>query len=308
MDRDPAAAIRALRAMPMPDCDKASVRYLCQVDQALRARSDAPTGFRKPSSMSVRCITKVLDSSGHAGTELLMLVVLADYSDDEGNSYPAVASLARKCRMTPRNGNYILSALQASGELRVLKNEGPRGTNRYRIMLEALGVQPLKPASPLKAASPLKPTSAPPEAGFPKPLKPASDEPSLNRQEPSVSARAPVTKLPTCPHGSIVQAYHQILPELPSVRVLETKGRREGVESFWAWIFKGERVDGSKRATTAEEALTFVGKYFERARSNDFCMNRTPRPESHRNWRCDLDYLVSEKGRIQVIEKTEVPQ
>jgi hypothetical protein len=137
--------------------------------------------------MSVRCITKVLDSSRHAGTELLMLVVLADYSDDEGNSYPAVASLARKCRMSPRNGNYILSALQASGELRVLKNEGPRGTNRYRIMLDSLGppmqpASPLKRAAPLKASSPLKPASPTPEAGFPKPLKPASDEPSLNRQ------------------------------------------------------------------------------------------------------------------------------
>lgn len=258
--------------------------------------------------MSVRCITRVLDSSQHAGTELLMLVVLADYSDDEGNSYPAVASLARKCRMSPRNGNYILNALQATGELRVLKNEGPRGTNRYRIMLGALGAQPLKLTSPLKSASPLKPTAAAPEAGFPKPLKPTSDEPSLNRQEPSGSARTKTSQLPKCPHGAIVQAYHEILPELPAVRVIETKRRREGVEAFWSWIFEGERIDGSKRATTAEKALIFVGKYFERARSNDFCMNRTPRSETHRNWRCDLDYLVSEKGRIQVIEKTEVPQ
>jgi len=139
-----------------------------------------------------------------------MLVVLADYSDDDGNSYPAVASLAKKCRMSTRNANYLLLALQASGELRVLKNEGPRGTNRYRIMLDDLGTQTLQPASPLqpiaplKQASPrtpathctpevdctLKPTSGTPEAGFSKPLKPTSDEPSLNRQEPSVVAPA----------------------------------------------------------------------------------------------------------------------
>ena len=153
--------------------------------------------------MSVRCIDQVLNRSQHAGTELLMLIVLADYSDDDGNSYPAVASLARKCRMSSRNANYILSTLQAGGELRVLKNEGPKGTNRYRIMLNALGTPkplkptaPLKPVSPLKSASPpeeaftLKPTSATPEAGFPKPLKPTSDEPSLNRHEPSKRKRA----------------------------------------------------------------------------------------------------------------------
>ena len=150
--------------------------------------------------MSVRCITRVLDSSRHAGTELLMLVVLADYSDDDGNSYPAVASLARKCRMTSRNAIYILNRLQASSELRVLKNEGPKGTNRYRIMLALLGEQPLKPTSPLKAASPLKPTSAPPEAGFRLPLKPTSPEPSLNRQEPSKRKRAS-TALTSLPDG-----------------------------------------------------------------------------------------------------------
>lgn len=145
--------------------------------------------------MSVRAIDHVLKASQHGGSELLMLVVLADYSDDDGNSYPSVASLARKCRMTTRNANYILGALQASGELRVLKNQGPGGTNRYRLMLDHMGSPLLKPASPLKATSPpeapftLKPTSATPEAGFPKPLKPASDEPSLNRQEPSQRAR-----------------------------------------------------------------------------------------------------------------------
>jgi len=139
--------------------------------------------------MSIAVMTAVWARSRHAGSELLMLLALADYSDDDGNSYPAVASLARRCRMTPRNSNYILSALQLSGELRVLKNEGPKGTNRYRIMLSQLGTQALKPASPLKRTSPLKPASATPEAGFPKPLKPASDEPSLNRQEPSKVAR-----------------------------------------------------------------------------------------------------------------------
>ena len=125
-----------------------------------------------------------------------MLVVLADYSDDAGNSYPGVASLARKCRMSSRNANYILKALQASGELRVLKNEGPKGTNRYRIMLAQLGMSPLKLASPHEARFTLKPTSATPEAGFPKPLKPTSDEPSLNRHEPSGGARKRATSTP----------------------------------------------------------------------------------------------------------------
>jgi hypothetical protein len=133
-------------------------------------------------------MAKVWEKSVHSGTELLMLLALADYSDDQGNSYPGVASLARKCRMTTRNVNFILVAIQSSGELCVLRNEGPRGTNRYRIMLALLGIsKPLKPTSPLKGPSPLKPPSLSPEAHFPKPLKPTSDEPSLSHQEPSTA-------------------------------------------------------------------------------------------------------------------------
>jgi hypothetical protein len=145
--------------------------------------------------MSVRCISLVLEKSIHSGTELLMLVVLADYSDDDGNSYPGVASLARKCRMGSRNANYILKALQDSGELRVLKNEGPKGTNRYRIMLALLGAaKPLKRSAPLQSSAPLQRGSRPPATQFPKPLQPIADEPSLNRHEPSDTSLVPKLK------------------------------------------------------------------------------------------------------------------
>lgn len=133
--------------------------------------------------MSVRTMARVWDQSEHSGTELLMLLAIADFADDEGNAYPAVPTLAAKCRMSPRNANFILSALRDTGELEVRPNEGPRGTNRYKV------VTGLKPASPLKSASPLKPTSSTPEAGFPQPLKPTSDEPPLNHQEPPVRAK-----------------------------------------------------------------------------------------------------------------------
>jgi hypothetical protein len=148
-------------------------------------------------------MARVWDASTHSGTELLMLLAIADFADDAGNAYPAVGTLAEKCRMSSRNANFILTALRQSGELEVRANEGPKGTNRYKVLvgMKAASPLPLKPTSPqpLKRASPpdpeahftpevdftLKPTSSTPEAGFPKPLKPTSDEPSLNHHEPS---------------------------------------------------------------------------------------------------------------------------
>lgn len=126
--------------------------------------------------MSVRTMARVWERSEHRGSELLMLLAIADFADDGGRAYPAVPTLATKCRTTPRHANRILANLRDSGELQIRLNEGPRGTNLYLITLT--------PTSPLTCASPLTPTSATPDIQVPKPLTPTSDEPSLNRQEP----------------------------------------------------------------------------------------------------------------------------
>ena len=260
--------------------------------------------------MSIKVMAAVWDRSQHAGTELLMLLALADFSDDRGYSYPGVSALAEKCRMKPRNANYILATLQKSGELQVLVNEGPKGTNRYRIVLDALGgVQGVagvgvQPSAGVQGVAGLQPSAPTPAMECAKPLQPIAAEPSLNRQEPS--GRRKPAKAPACPFAEIVGAYHEALPELPAVRILDSGDRRAKTQAFWTWLLASTKTDGKKRASTADEAMTWIRSYFERARSNDFLMGRTGRSEGHKNWRCDFDYLLTDRGRRQVIEKTEV--
>lgn len=158
--------------------------------------------------MTVRILERVWAHSKHGGTELLMLLAIADFADEHGSAYPSVSTLAARCRMSDRNANHLLAKLAANGELEIQRNAGPRGTNRYCIVLpDAKGVKrtsppnsrkPLKPASPPtpeahftpEARDTLKPVAEGGEARSRKPLKPASPEPSLNRQEPSIG-RAP---------------------------------------------------------------------------------------------------------------------
>ena len=93
--------------------------------------------------MSVQTMAAVWKGSQHGGSALLMMLAIADFSDDKGVAYPAVSTLAEKTRMRPRNAHYLLSELQASGELVVKVGSGPRGTNLYRIAIDRLhGVQP----------------------------------------------------------------------------------------------------------------------------------------------------------------------
>lgn len=124
----------------------------------------------------------------------------------------------------------------------------------------------------------------------------------IQEKEPPGSSSAEPT-LPPCPHESLIAIYHEVLPELPQVR-LATADRRKALLKTWRWVLTSRRADGERRATTADEARAWFRDYFTRARANDFLMGRTPRAGEHANWRCDLDFLLTDRGLKHVIERT----
>jgi hypothetical protein len=50
--------------------------------------------------------------------------------------------------------------------------------------------------------------------------------------------------------------------------------------------------------------IEWVTAYFTRVRDNAFLMGKIGRVGEHAGWQCDLDYLLTDKGMTQVIEKT----
>lgn len=122
--------------------------------------------------------------------------------------------------------------------------------------------------------------------------------------EKEANASVASLRLPTCPTQSIVNLYQETLPELPAVRLLSDK-RKRVISSFWKFVLTSKRSDGTVRATDAESAIAWVRVYFERARNNDFLMGRGKKADGHEGWVCDIDFLMSDKGRTHVIEKTK---
>ncbi|TXK26533.1 hypothetical protein FVQ98_14165 [Ottowia sp. GY511] len=112
----------------------------------------------------------------------------------------------------------------------------------------------------------------------------------------------PTDRQPPCEYQAVVDLYNETLPELPSARLM-TEKRKKAIKSFWTWVLTAKKSDGKPRATNSSEALGWIGEYFARARDNDFLMGRTPPTGQHANWRCDLDFLLTDKGKTQVIEK-----
>ncbi len=110
--------------------------------------------------------------------------------------------------------------------------------------------------------------------------------------------------LPRCDTQSVVDLYHDTLPELPRVRLM-TDGRRKAVSAFWRFVLTSKKSDGTPRATDAAQAMEWIRGYFTRARDNDFLMGRGHKAAGHEGWQCDFDFLLTEKGKKHVIEKTK---
>lgn len=85
--------------------------------------------------MSIKVMTAVWQHSQARSGDLLVQLALADFSNDEGFAFPAIPTLGRKARLSPRQVKRALDRLQRLGELTVFKKQGPHGVNRYRIMV-----------------------------------------------------------------------------------------------------------------------------------------------------------------------------
>jgi len=141
-------------------------------------------------------MVSVWQHSEQSGTALLMLLAIADNANEYGEAWPAVGTLATKCRMSIRNAQALLSKLDESGELVIGRQAGqptPAGpTNLYTIVTPGAqrreGVKPTAPLSTngVKPTAPqgVKPSVARGEVQRSEGVKPTAPKPSLNRQEP----------------------------------------------------------------------------------------------------------------------------
>ena len=132
--------------------------------------------------MSIKIMAQVWERGPTDRGELLVLLALADFADDNGRCWPSVATIARKARMEPRSVQRICKQLVSQGCLTISPNSARKGCNLYKITSDTR-VTP-------DTVSPLTPASSPPDTRVTPPLTPVSPEPSRTVIEPSVAARA----------------------------------------------------------------------------------------------------------------------
>lgn len=85
--------------------------------------------------MSVRVMSLVWDRKDLDSTERLVLLSLADHSDDEGTCYPSMRRLCERTSMGERAIQGAIKRLVERGFLAVSYNAGKAGTNVFAITM-----------------------------------------------------------------------------------------------------------------------------------------------------------------------------
>lgn len=130
--------------------------------------------------MSIGLMTEIWrDDVIECKAELLLMLALADFADDEGRCWPSISTLAQKTRTNPRNVQRMMERLKAKGWVTVELNSGLAGSNFYTLA-------PRHQRHPRQNATPRHQrqggaASAPPIPPALAPYKP-SVEPSENHQ------------------------------------------------------------------------------------------------------------------------------
>lgn len=148
--------------------------------------------------MAVRVISLVWDGYPGGGSDLLAMLALADWSDDEGRCWPSIPSIARKIRLSPVQARRVVHRLIEDGYICVSAGKtGGASSRRYQIALSRL--TPLANDRAITGERGI--TGERPITRERTPLSPVIGDPSHSSEsrtvkEPSTTRQARGTRLP----------------------------------------------------------------------------------------------------------------
>ena len=106
--------------------------------------------------------------------------------------------------------------------------------------------------------------------------------------KPEAAASAAPASPSDCPHESIVELYHEILPMLPRVKVWND-ARRSMLRTRW-------------REDRARQNLDWWRWYFKLVAASDFLCGRCPPDKNGRTFTADLEWLIKPTNMPKVLE------
>lgn len=107
--------------------------------------------------MSVKIMSLVWERAPYSSGSLLVLLALADWSNEEGISWPSMETLATKTRIERRSAQRIVRQLASDGYIKIEEGGGRGKQHRYIIQTEKM--TNCRPLCELQTATPTSPFS-----------------------------------------------------------------------------------------------------------------------------------------------------
>jgi hypothetical protein len=89
--------------------------------------------------MSIAVMSKVWKDAPQTGTELLVLLALADWADDRGTCWVKIVNLAKKARISERSAQYAVKQFMTDGTLEMIQESVRTQPTVYRISSKYTG-------------------------------------------------------------------------------------------------------------------------------------------------------------------------
>lgn len=104
--------------------------------------------------------------------------------------------------------------------------------------------------------------------------------------------------VPHCPHNELIDLYAEQLPMLPQPKPeLWTGARATALKARWRWVLTAKKRDGTRYATSREEALDWFKRFFAFVAESDFLTGRDGKWTA-----CDLGWLCNETNFAKVVQ------
>lgn len=254
--------------------------------------------------MSIRIMSAVWDRFPGGGSELLALLALADWSDDEGRCWPSMTAISEKTRLSRSQAQRVVHGLIDAGFLNVIGNEAggkPGSTRRYQINLRALtGRADATPTGRTHATGSANATGRTHAQDGSHPCGETGrthatqtiSEPSRTVSEPMSldigGVQAKPAHLPDCPHQQIIDLYHQALPTGTRVRVWSGT-RVKHLQARW-------------REDTKRQNVEWWQRFFAYCAQSEFLTGQAQPVNGRDPFVVSLDWLVSPQNFAKCIE------
>ena len=98
--------------------------------------------------MSLDMVLEVWRHSPRKDADLLVLLAIADASNEQGEGYPSLGTIAHRCRRSVRQAQRIIKKLELAGELAVWPCPGESMTHRFHDNTNHFFIEPIPGAPP----------------------------------------------------------------------------------------------------------------------------------------------------------------